>query len=163
MVSGLPPYDSEGQHGFVLKRLTEEPMPLRARNPRVQVPASLEPVILKGLSRDREQRYPDAVSFLQALVRVAQGLREVATQELSAAEVREAAERAGGGATPEARTVISRGPAAAAAADARPGSSSGITAPPPAGTVAGSAPGKAVAPVAKAPRPAGASLELTRE
>lgn len=166
MVSGLPPYDSESQHGFVLKRLTEEPMPLRARNPRVQVPASLEPVILKGLSRDREQRYPDALSFLQALVRVAQGLREVATQELSAAEVREAVERAGGGATPEARTVISRAPAAAAAADARPGSTAskpGATAIPPSGTTAGSAAGKAVAPVAKAPRPAGASLELTRE
>src|SRR5688500_2690229 len=166
MVSGLPPYDSESQHGFVLKRLTEEPMPLRARNPRVQVPASLEPVILKGLARDREQRYPDAVSFLQALVRVAQGLREVATQELSAAEVRQAVERASRGATAEARTVISRSPAEAAAADARPGStsaSSGATAGPAPGTTAGSATGKAVAPAAKAPRPAGASLELTRE
>ena len=170
MVSGLPPYDSESQHGFVLKRLTEEPMPLRARNPRVQVPASLEPVILKGLARDREQRYPDAVSFLHALVRVAQGLREVATQELSAAEVRQAVEKASGGATAEARTVISRGPAAAAAAaaDARPGSTSsgagpGATAGPAPGTIAGSAAGKAVAPVAKTPRPAGASLELTRE
>ena len=147
MVSGLPPFDSESQHGFVLKRLTEEPMPLRARNLRVQVPASLEPVILKGLARDREARFPDAVSFLQALVRVAQGLREVATQELSAAEVREALEKSAAGTTPESKTVISKAPSVAALGDALTG--------------ARAAPSK-VAPVAKAPRPAG-SVDLTRE
>jgi serine/threonine-protein kinase len=82
MICGKPPFDSESQHGLVLKRLTEPALPLRGRNPKVQVPVALEEVILKGLERDRERRWPDAVSFLQALVKVAEDLRKVATQEV---------------------------------------------------------------------------------
>lgn len=82
MIAGLPPFDSENQHGFVFKRLTEEPLPLGTRNPRVRVPEELERAVRKALERDRESRYPDAIAFLQALVRVVDQLRQVATQEL---------------------------------------------------------------------------------
>jgi serine/threonine protein kinase len=90
MVTGLPPFESESQHGFVLKRLTEEPLPLRTRNPQVPLPPALEMVVMKGLSRDREQRFGDAATFAQALRKVADGLREVSTQELSSEMVRRA-------------------------------------------------------------------------
>lgn len=82
MIAGLPPFDSENQHGFVFKRLTEEALPLTTRNPRVRVPEELDRAVRKALERDRDSRYPDAVAFLQALVRVADQLRQVATQEL---------------------------------------------------------------------------------
>lgn len=83
MVTGRPPFDSENQHGFVFKRLTEPPLPLVGRNPAVKVPAELNGVILKGLEKDRAARHPDAISFLQALVKVAEQLRQVATQEVA--------------------------------------------------------------------------------
>ncbi len=82
MITGLPPFDSENQHGFVFKRLTEPPMPLIGRNPQVRVPQELNDLVLKGLEKDRERRFPDAISFLQALVRMAEQLRQVATQEI---------------------------------------------------------------------------------
>lgn len=82
MVSGKLPFDSESQHGFVLKRLTESPLPLIGRNSSVSVPADLHAVVMRGLERDRNRRWPDAISFLQALVRVAEQQRKVATQEI---------------------------------------------------------------------------------
>jgi len=83
MITGKLPFDSENQHGFVFKRLTEPPLPLVGRNPAVRVPGEVNAIVLKGLERDREKRYPDAVTFLQALVRVAEQLRQVATQEIA--------------------------------------------------------------------------------
>src|SRR4029078_3642890 len=82
MVSGMAPFDSENQHGFVLRRLTEPPLPLAGRNPGVQVPRERDAVVLRGLERDREKRYPDAVAFISALVRVADALRGADTQEM---------------------------------------------------------------------------------
>lgn len=85
MVCGRQPFDSENQHGYVLKRLTESPQPLAGRNPAVAVPAELDAVVGRGLERDRDRRWPDALSFLHALVRVADQLRQVATQEIQVA------------------------------------------------------------------------------
>ena len=82
MITGKPPFDSENQHGFVFKRLTEPPQPLIGRNPQVRVPQELNDLVLRGLEKDRELRYPDALSFLQALVHMAEQLRQVATQEI---------------------------------------------------------------------------------
>jgi serine/threonine protein kinase len=95
MLTGLPPFESESQHGFVLKRLTEDPMALRRRNPKVPLPAALESVIMKGLARDRSDRFPDAPAFIGALVKVSEGLRELSTQELSADAVQKALESQG--------------------------------------------------------------------
>ncbi len=82
MICGRQPFDSENQHGYVFKRLTEPPLPLSGRNPVILVPPELESVILRGLEKDRDKRWPDALSFLHALVRVADQLRQVATQEV---------------------------------------------------------------------------------
>ncbi len=82
MISGKLPFDSESQHGYALKRLSEDPIPLLGRNPAVATPADLHAVIMRGLERDRERRWPDAISFLRALVRVAEEQRKVATQEI---------------------------------------------------------------------------------
>lgn len=82
MISGLPPFDSENQHGFVFKRLSEDPLPLKGRNPRVEVPAELDRVIRQALERDREARFPDARSFIAALEKVEQGLSAAQTREI---------------------------------------------------------------------------------
>jgi serine/threonine protein kinase len=82
MISGLPPFESENQHGFIFKRLSEDPLPLRGRNPRVEVPVELDRVVRRALERDRELRYPDARSFINALERVQHSLTAVETREI---------------------------------------------------------------------------------
>jgi serine/threonine protein kinase len=82
MIAGVPPFESENAHGFIFKRLSEDPLPLRGRNPRVEVPAELDRVIRRALERDRDQRYPDARSFIAALEKVERGLSAAATKEI---------------------------------------------------------------------------------
>ncbi|HEY0514062.1 MAG TPA: serine/threonine-protein kinase [Thermoanaerobaculia bacterium] len=82
MIAGLPPFESENQHGFIFKRLSEDPLPLRGRNPRVEVPVELDRVLRRALERDREQRFPDARAFINALERVEQSLTAVETKEI---------------------------------------------------------------------------------
>ena len=84
MVTGRPPFDSESGHGYVLKRLSEPPQSMIGRTPEIRVPPKLNEVVLRGLEKDRDARWPDALSFLHALVRVADALRQVSTQEIPA-------------------------------------------------------------------------------
>jgi serine/threonine protein kinase len=92
MITGLPPFDSENQHGFIFKRLSEEPLPMKGRNPKVEVPIELDRLVRRTLERDREKRFPDAVTILQALDRIEVGLASVDTREVTMPpEVRRAA------------------------------------------------------------------------
>jgi serine/threonine-protein kinase len=84
MVTGKPPFDSESEHGFALRRLSEEPISMIGRTSGITVPGPLNEVVMRALERDREERWPDALSFLRALVRVADHLRQVSTQEIPA-------------------------------------------------------------------------------
>jgi serine/threonine protein kinase len=82
MICGLPPFESENQHGFIFKRLSEDPLPLRGRNPKVEVPMALDRVVRKALERDRDRRFSGARDFIQALEQVQQGLTAVETREI---------------------------------------------------------------------------------
>jgi len=82
MLVGLPPFDSENPHGFVFKRLSEDPLPLAGRNPLIEIPTALDQVVRRALERDREKRYPDAVSFIHALEKVGKELQRIETQEI---------------------------------------------------------------------------------
>jgi serine/threonine-protein kinase len=83
MVTGLPPFESESPHGFIFKRLSEDPLPMVGRNPAVEVPVELDRVVRQALERDRERRYPDSVSFIMALERVEKALSKIETQEVT--------------------------------------------------------------------------------
>ncbi|HEV7507809.1 MAG TPA: protein kinase [Thermoanaerobaculia bacterium] len=82
MIAGLPPFDSENQHGFIFKRLSEDPLPLRGRNPHIDVPQELDRVVRRALQRDREQRYPETRDFIGALEKVAKALDGAETREI---------------------------------------------------------------------------------
>jgi serine/threonine protein kinase len=82
MVAGLPPFDSENPHGFIFKRLSEDPLPLKGRNPQVVVPPELDRVVLRSLERDREKRFADAAAFIEALEGVLRSMSAAATQEI---------------------------------------------------------------------------------
>jgi serine/threonine protein kinase len=83
MVTGLPPFESESPHGFIFKRLSEDPLPMVGRNPAVEVPVELDRVVRQALERDRERRYPDSVSFIMALEKVEKALSKVETKEVT--------------------------------------------------------------------------------
>jgi serine/threonine-protein kinase len=82
MIVGKPPFDSENQAGFIFKRLSEDPLPLIGRNPQIEVPHELDRVMRQALERDRERRFPDAASFIQALERIGQSLNSAETREI---------------------------------------------------------------------------------
>jgi tRNA A-37 threonylcarbamoyl transferase component Bud32 len=92
MLVGRPPFESENPQGFILKRLSEDPLPLVGRNPQVVIPPELDRVIRRGLERDREKRFPDAIRYIQALEKIAQGLSGVETQEIQMAPLAAAME-----------------------------------------------------------------------
>ena len=115
MIAGLPPFESENQHGFIFKRLSEDPLPLRGRNPRVEVPVELDRVVRRALERDRDQRFPDARAFISALERVEESLAGLETKEIPQSVV--AAARAAG--TPPAETPLPAAPRPVSQLDAQ--------------------------------------------
>jgi eukaryotic-like serine/threonine-protein kinase len=82
MITGRPPFDSENQAGFIFKRLSEDPLPLIGRNPRVDVPVELDRVVRQALERDRERRFLDAAQFIKALERISRSLNAAETREI---------------------------------------------------------------------------------
>ncbi len=82
MITGMAPFESESQAGFIFKRLSEDPLPLTGRNPYVDVPVELDRVVRRALERDREKRFPDAAGFIQALERVIQRMSAAETREI---------------------------------------------------------------------------------
>jgi serine/threonine protein kinase len=82
MIAGQPPFESENQHGFIFKRLSEDPLPLRGRNRQVDVPVELDRILRRALERDREQRFADARGFIAALEQVEHSLAGVQTKEI---------------------------------------------------------------------------------
>lgn len=87
MITGMAPFESESQAGFIFKRLSEDPLPLTGRNPYVDVPVELDRVVRRALERDREKRYADVGSFIQALERVLQRMSAAETREIPAMTV----------------------------------------------------------------------------
>ncbi|UCF61314.1 MAG: protein kinase [Anaerolineaceae bacterium] len=65
MATGRQPYRAETPPAIFVKHL-HDPLPLpRTENP--DLPESVERVILKSLAKDREDRYPSAADFVQAI------------------------------------------------------------------------------------------------
>ncbi len=71
MFAGEPPFTGERPSDVMLKHTEEAPPPLSAF--RSDVPATLEPVLLKALAKDPELRYQTAGEFADDLSRVADG------------------------------------------------------------------------------------------
>jgi eukaryotic-like serine/threonine-protein kinase len=92
MITGLPPFESETPHGFIFRRLSEDPLPMVGRNPKVTVPVELDRLVRQALERDREKRIPDAVSFIVALEKIERGLSKVETREVMMPPERRAGE-----------------------------------------------------------------------
>jgi serine/threonine-protein kinase len=82
MICGQPPFDSETPHGFVFKRLTEDPISLVGRVPGIEVSKELDEVLRVALERDRDKRFPSAVRLIEALEQVRTQKNRFSTQQI---------------------------------------------------------------------------------
>jgi serine/threonine-protein kinase len=67
MLAGRAPFQATNPHGYILKHVTEKPLPIHELNPAVKVPAQVESVIMRTLEKNRDNRYATAADFEHAL------------------------------------------------------------------------------------------------
>lgn len=67
MVTGRRPFESDTPYGVAIKHVNDAPPMPRAFNP--DLPAGVEQAILIALNKHPDGRYPDAISFAEALKR----------------------------------------------------------------------------------------------
>jgi hypothetical protein len=65
MLTGRRPFEGDSAAGVALRRLNEDPQPPSAIG--VALPPGLEAILMRALAREREDRYPDAGAFAEAL------------------------------------------------------------------------------------------------
>ncbi|MDB4980743.1 MAG: serine/threonine protein kinase [Myxococcales bacterium] len=67
LITGDIPYKADSPMGIVSRHLAEVPMAPSRRRPDLPIPKSIDEVILRGMEKSREARYPTAVAFRAAL------------------------------------------------------------------------------------------------
>jgi len=67
LLSGCLPYVGKSQREMFSQLLSQPPIPLNSARKGCTVPVGVEAVIMKALSRNPSDRYPDVVSFATAL------------------------------------------------------------------------------------------------
>jgi serine/threonine protein kinase/formylglycine-generating enzyme required for sulfatase activity len=63
MLTGRVPFRSDTPIGYVHKHIMETPPPLRALSPGLQAPSQVEAVVMKALSKERDQRQASVVDL----------------------------------------------------------------------------------------------------
>jgi serine/threonine-protein kinase len=67
MLCGCLPFTAKTPREMFSQLLSQPPIPLNAARPTIRFPAAVEQVVMRGLSKDPRQRYPDTVAFANAL------------------------------------------------------------------------------------------------
>jgi serine/threonine protein kinase len=67
LLSGCHPYVAKSQREMFSQLLSQPPIPLNQAKPGLRFPANIEAVIMKALSKDPKQRYPNVVDFATQL------------------------------------------------------------------------------------------------
>jgi eukaryotic-like serine/threonine-protein kinase len=70
LLTGCLPFTAKTPREMFSQLLSQPPIPLNAAKPNLRFPASVEQVIMRGLSKDPRQRYPDSITFAQELADV---------------------------------------------------------------------------------------------
>ena len=73
MLTSKLPFPGRTQQELMIARLRNDPTPLRKARPDLAMPEAVERVLLKGMSRDPDGRYPSAPEFAVALAQAATG------------------------------------------------------------------------------------------
>jgi serine/threonine-protein kinase len=67
MLCGCLPFTAKTPREMFTQLLSQPPIPLGEGRPGLRFPAAVEQVVMRGLSKDPRQRYPDTVAFAAAL------------------------------------------------------------------------------------------------
>jgi serine/threonine protein kinase len=67
MLAGRAPFQATNPHGYILKHVTEKPIPIVEMNPAVKVPPKLEAILMKSLEKNRDARFATAGEMATAL------------------------------------------------------------------------------------------------
>jgi serine/threonine-protein kinase len=73
MLTGELPFAGRTQQEIMIARLRNEPTPLRQARPELNLSEAVEKVLIKGMSRELDDRYSSAPEFASALARAASG------------------------------------------------------------------------------------------
>jgi serine/threonine protein kinase len=73
MLTGNLPFAGRTQQEMMIARLRNEPTPLRQARPELSFSESVEKVLMKGMSREPDDRYSSAPEFANALAQAATG------------------------------------------------------------------------------------------
>ena len=80
MLTGRTPFHSDTPVGYLRKHLMEEPPPFRAVEPGLLVPPRIESVVMKALTKDRNQRYGSVLEFAQEFAQAAEAGSHLSAQ-----------------------------------------------------------------------------------
>lgn len=80
MLTGRTPFDSDTPVGYLRKHLMEEPPPFRAVKPGHPVALQIERVVIRALSKDRNQRYSSVLEFAHGFAKAAVTPAHLATR-----------------------------------------------------------------------------------
>ena len=125
MLTGVLPFQADSAQETMIKRLTDEPMPLQVARPDIVFPAALQAVLDKALARLPAERYGSAAQFGKDAEAAVAGLAAAPKGAHGASAATQLME-AGGGAAPKALPTRQPAPpptavgAARAAAPAAP-------------------------------------------
>ena len=67
MLTGKLPFEGRTQQEMMIARLRNDPIPLRQRRPGMEFPENVEKVLLKGMARNADDRYPTTIEFASEL------------------------------------------------------------------------------------------------
>jgi serine/threonine-protein kinase len=67
LVTGDIPFRADSPMAIVSRHLVEAPMPPSRRRPDLRLPKIIDDIVLRGLEKERDMRYPNAVAFREVL------------------------------------------------------------------------------------------------
>ncbi len=83
MLSGGLPFNGDNAQALMIKRLTDDPLPIRAVNPNVVVPPNVEAVLLAALARDPNRRTSSIKVFSDQFIQAANAARVSSTPPIT--------------------------------------------------------------------------------
>ncbi len=77
MLTGVPPFQGDTPHAYLMMHSSERPKPLRQTNPTILDSPELENLIFRALEKDRTKRFASAREFANELERILPTLPDV--------------------------------------------------------------------------------------
>jgi len=76
MLTGVPPFQADTPHGYLMLHASEKPKPMHDVNPTVPAAPELEAIIFRALEKNRAQRFATAREFADAIEKIIPSLSD---------------------------------------------------------------------------------------